>query len=411
MSLVVSRSIRKGQCSDAKAKVFSGLDPTTVTTTLDTLGDTLGNESAGLASSPTCVPVSANNVTKGQVLTENTKGSVSFAKLISSEPSRKNINFRTLLAHADNGDDVGRKCFDNSVYGFFLGKRVAYLVGKNYVKNTWSNYGLVKSMMNSSNWLFLFKFSSKDRMEAMLENGHCVPVWVKFHDVPITAFSEDGLGAIAIKLGTPLMLDSYTIVMCMKSWRMSSYARDIIELRADVECSSYKVFGHVLDEYPKKIVSDVYPRQAVRGVQRDGEGVGGSIGTPFMLDSYTIVMCMKSWRMSSYARDMIELRADVELEDIIVVVVPKLVGEGFFMCTIHIEYEWKHPKCSSYKVFGHVLDEYPKKIVSDVYPRQAVRGVQPYNEPTASNAFSECAIMTDKSGFLAMIVHPVRPDA
>ncbi|GJV35193.1 putative reverse transcriptase domain-containing protein [Tanacetum coccineum] len=299
MSLVVSRSIRKGQCSDAKAKVFSGLDPTTVTTTLDTLGDTLGNESAGLASSPTCVPVSANNVTKGQVLTENTKGSVSFAKLISSEPSRKNINFRTLLAHADNGDDVGRKCFDNSVYGFFLGKRVAYLVGKNYVKNTWSNYGLVKSMMNSSNWLFLFKFSSKDRMEAMLENGHCVPVWVKFHDVPITAFSEDGLGAIAIKLGTPLMLDSYTIVMCMKSWRMSSYARDIIELRADVE-----------------------------------------------------------------------------LEDIIVVVVPKLVGEGFFMCTIHIEYEWKHPKCSSYKVFGHVLDEYPKKIVSDVYPRQAVRGVQ-----------------------------------
>ncbi|GJY65571.1 hypothetical protein Tco_0467809 [Tanacetum coccineum] len=55
-------------------------------------------------------------------------------------------------------------------------------------------------------------------------------------------------------------------------------------------------------------------------------------------------MCMKSGRMSSYARDMIELRADAELKDIIVVAVPKLVGEGFFMCTIDIEYEWKHPR-------------------------------------------------------------------
>ncbi|GKC41377.1 hypothetical protein Tco_1059099 [Tanacetum coccineum] len=87
-------------------------------TTLDTLGDTLGNESAGLASSPTCVPVSANNVAKGHVLTENTRGSVSFAKLVSGEPSRKNVNFHTLLAPADNGDDVGSKRFANSVYGF-----------------------------------------------------------------------------------------------------------------------------------------------------------------------------------------------------------------------------------------------------------------------------------------------------
>ncbi|GKG08808.1 hypothetical protein Tco_0334640, partial [Tanacetum coccineum] len=91
-----------------------------------------------------------------------------------------------------------------------------------------------------------------------------VSIWVKFHDVPITAFSEDGLSAIATKLSTPLVLDSYTSVMCMKSWGRSSYARA-----------------------------------------------------------------------------MIELRADVELKDTIVVVVPKLVGEGFFMCTIRIEYEWK----------------------------------------------------------------------
>nr|GEU66054.1 hypothetical protein [Tanacetum cinerariifolium] len=37
-----------------------------------------------------------------------------------------------------------------------------------------------------------------------------VPVWVKLYGVPVMMFSEDSLSAIATKLGTPLMLDSYT---------------------------------------------------------------------------------------------------------------------------------------------------------------------------------------------------------
>nr|GEY40125.1 hypothetical protein [Tanacetum cinerariifolium] len=46
----------------------------------------------------------------------------------------------------------------------------------------------------------------------------------------------------------------------------------------------------------------------------------------------------------------------------------------------YVEYEWKPPKCSSCKVFGHVLNECPKKIVSNMVknmnnPRQTTRGV------------------------------------
>ncbi|GJX64348.1 hypothetical protein Tco_0298691 [Tanacetum coccineum] len=49
------------------------------------------------------------------------------------------------------------------------------------------------------------------------------------------AFSEDGLSAIATKMATPIMLDSYTSDMCMQSWGRSSYARVMVELNADVE--------------------------------------------------------------------------------------------------------------------------------------------------------------------------------
>ncbi|GJW13033.1 hypothetical protein Tco_0017166, partial [Tanacetum coccineum] len=58
---------------------------------------------------------------------------------------------------------------------------------------------------------------------------------VKFHGVPVTTFSEDGLSAIATKCGTPLMLDSYTFDMCIQSWCRSSYARALIKIRAYVE--------------------------------------------------------------------------------------------------------------------------------------------------------------------------------
>ncbi|GKB90838.1 hypothetical protein Tco_0963110 [Tanacetum coccineum] len=77
---------------------------------------------------------------------------------------------------------------------------------------------------------------------------------------------------------------------------------------------------------------------------------------------------------------MIELQADVELKDTIVVAMPKLVGEGFYTCTIRVEYEWKPPRCACCKVFGHVQDECPKNIGSGVAknlknPSQAPRGV------------------------------------
>nr|GEZ70155.1 hypothetical protein [Tanacetum cinerariifolium] len=62
-----------------------------------------------------------------------------------------------------------------------------------------------------------------------------VSVWVKLHGVPVTAFSEDGLSSITTKLGTPLMLNSYTDDMYMQSWGRSSYCRAMIELRANVE--------------------------------------------------------------------------------------------------------------------------------------------------------------------------------
>ncbi|GJY96214.1 kinase-like domain, phloem protein 2-like protein [Tanacetum coccineum] len=197
---------------------------------------------------------------------------------VTGKPSGNKLNIRTLFTPRGNGIDVVVSVesiraisdrFANTTYGLFLGKRVAYHVVANYVRNTWGKYGI--------------KWHPDENL--LKEDVSTILVWVKLYGVPVTAFSNDGLSAIATKLGTPLMLDSYT--------------------------------------------SD---------------------------------MCMQSWGRSSYVRVMIELRADVELKDKIVMDMPKIKGDGYYTCNVYVEYRWKPPRCTCCKVFGHVHEECPKNI-------------------------------------------------
>ncbi|GJT06514.1 hypothetical protein Tco_0840976 [Tanacetum coccineum] len=100
---------------------------------------------------------------------------------------------------------------------------------------------------------------------------------------------------------------------------------------------------------------------------------------------------------SSYARVMIELRADVELKDNIVMDMPKITREGHYTCNVHVEYDWKPPRCSSCKVFGHIHKECPKNTGAEYRPvpkhpnasssGNKKKGAEPTIEVSNSNPF------------------------
>ncbi|GJV98058.1 retrovirus-related pol polyprotein from transposon TNT 1-94 [Tanacetum coccineum] len=149
--------------------------------------------------------------------------------------------------------------FENSLVGFFVGKKVAFPLVKNYVTNTWAKFGFEK-VMSDDDGLFYFKFASSNGLEQVLEQGPWlirnipliltkwspnislskdevtrVPIWVKFHKVPVVAYSEDGLGLIETQVGTPIMLDAYTSDMCVDTWGRMGFARALIEVSANKE--------------------------------------------------------------------------------------------------------------------------------------------------------------------------------
>ncbi|GKA40181.1 putative reverse transcriptase domain-containing protein [Tanacetum coccineum] len=189
--------------------------------------------------------------------------------------------------------------------------------------------------------------------------------------------------------------------MCLESWGKSNYARILIKINASNDFSDNLVMA-VLN-----LKGTGYTKETIRVEYKMAKGKGGSSkaddeGFIKLLDGKCVLVdddgklretveCsgdqgredeveyveneMASYlalrpsrveydtkSLSSYARVMIELRADVELKENIVVVMPKINEEEFHTFNMHVEYEWKPLRCACCKIFGHTQVECPKNL-------------------------------------------------
>ncbi|GJQ94241.1 RNA-directed DNA polymerase, eukaryota, reverse transcriptase zinc-binding domain protein [Tanacetum coccineum] len=96
-----------------------------------------------------------------------------------------------------------------------------------------------------------------------------VPLWVRLCNVPLEAWSTNGISALASRLGNPLVMDSTTAEMYKVGIGRFGYARVLVEVDAnkilpDVppRCATCYVFGHnehscIKNEVLKKLNRDV----------------------------------------------------------------------------------------------------------------------------------------------------------
>ncbi|GJW04781.1 reverse transcriptase domain-containing protein [Tanacetum coccineum] len=175
--------------------------------------------------------------------------------------------------------------YENSIVGFFLGKDPSFPVVQQYVSNTWRKFGFERITRNDDG-VYLFKFATKSGRDQVIEKGPWlirkspiilskwspsvslkrgevtkVPVWVKLYNVPVLAYSEDGLSLLATQIGKPIMLDAFTSSMCVESWGRISFARALIEIDAVVGLKKEVIMAIPEEEgdgYIKEIVRVEY---------------------------------------------------------------------------------------------------------------------------------------------------------
>nr|GEX30624.1 hypothetical protein [Tanacetum cinerariifolium] len=237
--------------------------------------DQLGNETQTM-----------DNIWGTTKVNENHEGpnTKSFMNVVTGTKPNSKINFRTLFneERVENSDFVlpmanvmaAKNKFANSLVGFFIGKRVALPLVKNYLTNTWGKFGF-QSVIKDDDDVYYFKFSTTRGLEQVMEQGPWlirnqpliltqwtpnlnleknkvkkVPVWVKIHKVPVVAYSEDGLMEVDRNL-------KEEVIMAVP--RLEGEGHTIETIKVEYEwkpprCSDCLVFGHNNSECPKRVV-------------------------------------------------------------------------------------------------------------------------------------------------------------
>ncbi|GJR24355.1 hypothetical protein Tco_0972882 [Tanacetum coccineum] len=76
---------------------------------------------------------------------------------------------------------------------------------------------------------------------------------------------------------------------------------------------------------------------------------------------------------------------EADLVDVVTIGIPSLSKDDFTKETIRVEYEWRPPRCDTCKIFGHVHDYCPKKVVSP--PVVATSNVVTLNAEKTNDGF------------------------
>ncbi|GJV24696.1 zinc knuckle CX2CX4HX4C containing protein [Tanacetum coccineum] len=173
-----------------------------------------------------------------------------------------NSNFRTLVANpVFDGVNIyiSRKVvkkvstrFEHTLYGYFIGKRMAFPVVEYYARNNWVKHGLKRIMMNSKGFFF-FKFDSQAGLEAVLEGGPWLirksPIILKKWSMDTRLFKEE------------LTRILHMATMCNESWGRSSFCRCLIEVNSEANLVDVVLLG----------TNNGFPNNAVKKKKRKGK--------------------------------------------------------------------------------------------------------------------------------------------
>ncbi|GJT62554.1 reverse transcriptase domain-containing protein [Tanacetum coccineum] len=94
-----------------------------------------------------------------------------------------------------------------------------------------------------------------------------VPIWVKLHEVPLIAYSEDGLSLITTQIGKPLMLDTYMSSMCCEALGRINFARALIKVSSNLDFKkevTMAVPNEDETDYTREVISVEYEWQPTR---------------------------------------------------------------------------------------------------------------------------------------------------
>ncbi|GJZ05816.1 zinc knuckle CX2CX4HX4C containing protein [Tanacetum coccineum] len=148
----------------------------------------------------------------------------------------------------------------------------------------WSRYGF-RDIVDSNNGIFFIKFNNDEGIEYVMNNGpwlvknkpliaqkwdinmrldktkpEVIPLWIKLCNVPLEAWTNKGISALASRIDKPVKMDVVTASMCKMGVGRFGYSRVLIEV------SARKPLHYVIDVVYKNGAKEVICKKIVKVV-------------------------------------------------------------------------------------------------------------------------------------------------
>ncbi|GKA76291.1 putative ATPase, F1/V1/A1 complex, alpha/beta subunit, zinc knuckle CX2CX4HX4C containing protein [Tanacetum coccineum] len=197
---------------------------------------------------------------------------------------------------------------DKTLVGYFINHKMAFPDVDYHLKRMWKRF----VVMDDNGFIFI-NFNNEVNLTHVLNNGPCF-----IRNVPI--FLQQWNPQMVLK-----KLDQEMVTMCVK-----------------------------LHHIPSEVYS-------VDGLSR----LASAIGVPLIPDRLTEKMLKAYDEGNTFAKVLVQVKADKDLKDSIVVRFPFGPFKELVYTEVDVEYEWKPARCGTCLVFGHD----PARIYSVQDPR------------------------------------------
>nr|GEW11617.1 hypothetical protein [Tanacetum cinerariifolium] len=182
---------------------------------------------------------------------ESLKKTVTFSKLYNDE-----VVDGAALAILIKAVKEASSRFFNTLYGYFIGKRLAFPVVENYVKSTREKFGLECVMLQ--NGFFFFQFATHEGVEWVIESGSWLIILVPLILNVWTPNSKLRKNAIT---SAPLCVMLHnelndSLVVAIPFSNGTGHTLEIIEVQYQWEfprCTTCNIFYHNDEQCPKKV--------------------------------------------------------------------------------------------------------------------------------------------------------------
>ncbi|GJY36038.1 RNA-directed DNA polymerase, eukaryota, reverse transcriptase zinc-binding domain protein [Tanacetum coccineum] len=162
----------------------------------------------------------------------------------------------------------GCKKWDMIVCGYFVRHNMTVNELRYNLRKMWGRKGF-KDIIDVNNGVYFMRFYNEEGMDSVVNSGPwmvnnkpffvqkwdihvCldrrepkqVPLWIRLCNVPLEAWTTNGISALASRLGNPLVMDNTTAEMCKMGVGRVGYARVLVEV------SAYKCLPEEIEKKP-----------------------------------------------------------------------------------------------------------------------------------------------------------------